>query len=675
MGTTQDYAQWIVQNKDLQGTPDFEKVVKAYEQSKLESQFEDARYKSVLDKEDRSPLKVMGQGALRGVTGLADLAVSAMPYQQVQRGVEALKLRDISKLLPEPQVTNLAKQQGLIVPQNEPNTPLLKGLSFASEMGASGGINPRNLAKAALPELGRFGAMTLGGTTAQQLTEGAGFNPLAQAGATMIGQGVPGILTSMRSNVGDIARESLKGVTPEQIKLSKLLMQRAENMGTPLTSAEALAQVTGTNKLTNVQRIVENTGSGVQRMADFMGKRPEGNVTVLGQQMENISPTVSGALMPKEMAQTAQDFIARSEKGLTGGVEPYYRNAIGEMKNIGINKPLPILPTEVKQLSKNPAIDDAINHVITDKYSGATGLTPNQPDTLISAKKYLDAQYSKFSNKMTESYDKGKAANAYSASRQLDNYLTSKSPSYAKGSEIYEKAQQNVIQPRKEGMLGQLAETGGTTEAQMAQQSNLLMPQAPRATSPEEIKSVVKLLRRQDPTVVPSWTRQNLEGIFAETAQKLQSGPNQFGGANFAKTIVGNDLQKQNLKTLISEGASPQAWQGFETMLDVFQAQGKRQGAGSQTAYNQELQQQLRGQGLGKVALTPTKPSNIVNFYEKVKYGQNTDLLAKLLTDKQGITKLEELAKTKPNSAKAQVLTNSLLGGYSSLKEPIEENK
>ena len=106
MASSQEYAQWIVQNKDLQGTPDFEKVVKAYEQSKLESQFEDARYKSVLDKEDRSPLKVMGQAALRGVTGLADLGVSAMPYQQLQRSVEALKSRDISKLLPEPQVTN-----------------------------------------------------------------------------------------------------------------------------------------------------------------------------------------------------------------------------------------------------------------------------------------------------------------------------------------------------------------------------------------------------------------------------------------------------------------------------------------------------------------------------------------------------------------------------------------
>lgn len=34
MATAQEYATWIVQNKDLQGTPEFETVAKAYEVKK-----------------------------------------------------------------------------------------------------------------------------------------------------------------------------------------------------------------------------------------------------------------------------------------------------------------------------------------------------------------------------------------------------------------------------------------------------------------------------------------------------------------------------------------------------------------------------------------------------------------------------------------------------------------
>jgi hypothetical protein len=678
MASAEEYAQWIVNNEGKKDSPEFNTVVKAYNQAR-EQEFAQAQESSVLD-QPRSTLGVLGQSAIKGVTGLADVGIQMTPFEMLKRGIssgaEALQGnygQAIQKALPQQPITQLLKRSGVLKPEYEPNTPLLKAADFTTQMATSGGINPATIARNTLPQLGRFALQSGVGTGTQQLLESAGVNPIGQAAGTALTMGASGIPFALQSTVGNVAKNALKNVTPEQIKLAEMLMQDAQKLGTPLTTAEALSQVTGGNRLSSTQRIVENMPKSAQTMADFMNQRPQANANAFNQVANEISPFIT---KPLTLNKAAADFIQRSEKGLTRGVEPYYQSGIGEMKNLSAGKSLPVLPLEVKQLTTNSAIDDAINHVIKDKYSGVTGLSRNNPETLLSAKKYLDAQYSKFSNKMTESFDKEKAANAFGGSRQLDDFLASKSPSYAKGRDIYANAQTNVIQPKKEGMLGQLAETGGTTEGMMGQQRNILMPPAPMATSPQDIKLVIKLLRREDPNVVKDWTRQNLQGIFNENTQNLQSGANQFGAAKFATSVTGNQAQKANLKTLISESASPEAYKGFETMLNVFEAQGKRLPAGSATAFNQAAMEELKGGGnFVKLAIAPTKPSKIMNMFEDYRMNLNSKKLADLLTDPDGIKKLEALANTKPNTAKREVLTNSLAGGLISNKEPIEENK
>ena len=654
-------------------------ATESYNQAK-QQEFAQAREAQSPENNPRSTLGVMGQSAIKGVTGMVDLAGQMMPTEMVKRGIASGKEdlqgnfgQAVLKGLPQQPIMQSLINSGLLKPEYEPNNPMLKAIDFTTQMATGGGINPATIARNTLPQLGRFALQSGVGTGTQQLLESAGVNPIGQAAGTALTMGVAGIPTAIRSTTGDVARNALKNVSPEQIKLAQMLMNDAQRLGTPLTAAEALAQVTGGNRLTSTQRIVENSPKSGQIMADFMNQRPNANVNAFNQTASQVSPFTT---RPSTLSQAATNFIERSEKGLTGGVEPYYQAGMGEMKNLSFGKALPVLPTEVKQLKTNSAIDDAINHVINNKYSGVTGLSPNDPNTLLAAKKYLDAQYSRFSNKNVESFDKTKAANAFGASRQLDDFLASKSPSYAKGRDIYANAQTKDIQPRKEGMLGQIADTGGTTESMMGSQRNILMPSAPMATSPEDIKLVIKLLRREDPNVVKDWTRQNLQSIFNENSQNLQSGANQFGGAKFAASIAGNSNQRENLKTLISQGSSPQAWKGFETLLDVFQAQGKRLPAGSATAFNKAELDVLSGGGnLAKLALTPTKPSKIMDVFEEFRLGQNTKKLAELLTDPDGIKKLEALSKTKPNTAKREVLTNSIVGGLISGKEPIEENQ
>jgi hypothetical protein len=210
----------------------------------------------------------------------------------------------------------------------------------------------------------------------------------------------------------------------------------------------------------------------------------------------------------------------------------------------------------------------------------------------------------------------------------------------------------------------------------MRTQQGVLMPTNPQVTTPKDIKATVQALRRQDPNAVPSWTRQSLEGIFNETTQKLQSGENQFGGAKFASTIAGNKQQRENLKTLVTESSGIQAWNGFEKMLDVMEAQGKRQPMGSATSFNDLAVEQFKQGGIGQAGALVTKPSRLSVAYDEFRLGKNAQLMAKLLTDPDGINKLKEISNTAPNSAKSRMLVNSLLGGYVAQKPEItEENQ
>jgi hypothetical protein len=79
------------------------------------------------------------------------------------------------------------------------------------------------------------------------------------------------------------------------------------------------------------------------------------------------------------------------------------------------------------------------------------------------------------------------------------------------------------------------------------------------------------------------------------------------------------------------------------------------------------------GTGIVSKGLTMFKPSNLVNWAENMQLGRNADTLAKMLTDPDSVAKLQELARTGPRSAKAQVIANSLAGAYVAPKPEITE--
>ena len=638
-------------------------------QAAIDAQFQAAGQQSVLNPKsnERNLGGVVKQSAIKGVAGLGDIVGGFIP--DVGNILSWANTKNAEVPLKSRPVTGFLQRQGVLTPENEPNTPLLKAIDFTTQVGTSGGINPYSIGKsiATKPLLNagadiskQFGRLAVAGpvgSATQQGMEYAGAGPIQQmigTGLTMAGTGAA--TGGVRSTPADIVNRQLKGVTPEGMRLAEILQQKSYALGMPTTGAEAIAQATGQKGLTTTQRFLEQAQPSQATMNQFMAKRPAGvekgfNVTV-----EGISPDMPTSATPINLEKAGQKLIRGAESSLTSNVEPYFKEA-GKQ---AVNK------IDIEGMMQNPRIADAVQAVRSSGKYGIKNEPTNSVKTLIAAKQYLDDEYSKQMNAVSGA-EKNAARVTWSANRQLDDFLNNVSPEYAQGSRNFEIAQKTQFEPLRNSPIGQIAEGKVTGET--------LMPQKPVSLYPEDIKRTADLLRRKNPEALPDWTRQQLESTFNETTQKLASGENQFGGPKFAATIAGNPQQRKNLQALVTETGGMQAWKGFENFLDVAEAQGQRMPANSATAFNEMVKNEL-GSGIVSKGLTMFKPSNLVNWAENMQLGRNSDMLAKMLTDPDSVSKLQELARTGPRSAKAQVLANTLAGAYVAPKpELTEESK
>ena len=620
---------------------------------------------------ERNIPAVLAQSLGKGFANVGDFLIGAPKNLAKIGGYTVGKLagKDVEYPRYETPVTNQLVKHGIFTPQNEPNTPILKVADFTTQAAAPGIFTKANSIPSFLAKQAEnVGQGLIGGTTLETAKSSGITNPLAEQLIAFGAMAAPGGIYSMRNTPSTVVNQAMRNIPPEQLTQAQALVDRSYKLGNPITGAEAISQISGGTKLPSIQRFAENLprGQASNIMSEFMAGRPQANENVMANALRQISPTEPSAAIPNRMQAAGENVISGAEKSLSQNVKPLYEKAGG----------VSVYPAP--DILANPKIADAVKAVRNTSEYGVKGAPTNSFETLIAAKKYLDDQYA---GQMTATtgLKKGAAGVTGQAVNELSNYLKTNSPEYAKGAHNYQVAQEKQIQPLKQGLVGAISETSGIPEKMISQQSGILAPKNPKATFPEDIKRTVELLRRKDPTVAADWTRQELQGTFNQAAREKITGGNQFGGANFASNIVGNKGQKENLQALVEASSGKGTWQGFENMLETMQAQGQRVPTGSSTTFNNLLTQEMESGGKGAFLKFPLNiPSTVRNGIQAWELGKNTEMLAKLLTDPKSVEKLNELAKTKPDSRKARNIVNSVVGGYVGQKPELttsEENK
>lgn len=670
MASAEEYKAWLDKNPAKKGTSDYATVETALKEAtaeeKLSAGQQEGYGESVLyERPQVGTGRKLAQSAGKGITGALDLLIGAP--ENVKRLYQYATTPDMPVPRPAAPIQTYLTEKGVFTPEAEFNSPVGRVADFTTQLYTGGGFNPARSAKTLmskpLAEAGRdisqqF-AMTgtqgiVGGSTTEGLKSIGVDNPLVQFATTGVATAAGGAPYAMRSTAADIANKGLRNVTPDQLRMADLLMKDSARMGSPITGAEAIAQVTGNKSLLGTQRFVENAQASQPIMNQFMTARPAGQRQAFESSVQVMGAPPTSAT-PLNLRNAAGELISGAETSVGSNVAPYYKEA-GKQAVPNI---------DIEGMMQNPKIVDAVQAVRSSGKYGLKNEPANSVKTLMAAKQYLDDEFSKQMNPVTGA-EKNAARVTWSANRQLDDYLNSVSPDYAQGSRKFEVAQKSQIQPLKEGLVGQIAE--GADAAQV------LMPQKPVSLYPADIKRTVELLRRKDPEAVPSFVRQQLEANFNEASQNLQAGPNQMGGPKFVANIAGNKQQRDNLRTLITESSGMQAYQGFEKFMETMEAQGQRLPANSATTFNEMARQEMGGGILSKAA-TPLQPSRVAKFFEEYQMGNNSKKLAEMLVDPDSVNKLEELARTGPKSLKRQNIVNSLLGGYTAAKPEIKEEE
>ena len=443
-----------------------------------------------------------------------------------------------------------------------------------------------------------------------------------------------------RSGANIALRGAAEGVTPQQLELAAQLRQRARTMGVDLTNAEALQQVTnGGTGLTRLQRVIEGQTS---RMAPMFGQRPGQVERAIGTELDRLGPSVEPGPLAGQARTAANRVLENTRADINAQARPFYRAADEQVVSAEEYAALQEIPTyreaeaaffnnpEMTPGVGGPQSVSAINRVIQEM------------DTL--------ARQADQGN-MTAGANANLARVRGESAELAKGLVDLSSPSYAQARAIGAAGRQNELVPLQRGPIGSIA-SQPELQPSLPATTERLFPAQPFEGQAAETARALELMGQADPSVGGPLVRQHLARQAMEAQQALATGDNQFGGANFAARAFGNPEQRRTVMGAIDATAPPPSPLAFPPLnpnapqampsdpmaqlVEVLQATGQRARAGSETAFNQEFQQQLRGGNVGSNLVRggmniPGIPGQLAKGFDDMIARRNAETLADLL--------------------------------------------
>lgn len=437
------------------------------------------------------------------------------------------------------------------------------------------------------------------------------------AGALGGGLGV-GATNAVRGGADISLRNAAQGVTPQQLEMARILSQDAEAMGINMTRANALQQVTGGGTgLGQLQRAVEGSSP---RLQAYFAQLPE-QITRAGQrQLDQIGPNVPPSDLAGQARTAANSVLERTRARINAEARPFYGAADDQVVSAEEYAALREIPTyreaeaafygnpELSGGAAGPQSIGSINRVIQEmdtlaRQADPGNMAPNANASLARVR--------------GESADLAKGL------------VDMVSPEYAQARAIGAAGRQGELAPLQRGPIGSIA-AQSELQPSLPATTNRLFPAQPFEGQAAETAQALSLMGDVDPSVGGALVRQHLSRQFMESMQDASGGPNQFGGADFAARVFGNPEQRRTVMGAIDATAprvdpdmafpeiNPNAQRSMPSdpmarFVDVLQATGQRHKGGSQTAFIQEIQQQLRGGNLATgAAQTLANPPGVL---------------------------------------------------------------
>ena len=449
-----------------------------------------------------------------------------------------------------------------------------------------------------------------------------------------------GAVTGIRGGADIALRRAAEGVTPEQMAMAAALRSRAQAAGINMTNANAIQHVTGgATGLGQLQRAVEGGSPLLQR---YFAELPEQTRNAINAQLEQIGPLVEPSQLAGQARTAANRVLENTRANINAQARPFYRSADEQVVSAEEYAALQEIPTyreaeaaffgspELSAGVGGPQSVSAINRVIQEM------------DTL--------ARQADQGN-MTAGANANLARVRGESAELAKGLVDIASPAYADARAIGAAGRQAELAPIQRGPIGSIARQD-ELQPDLAGTTGRLFSDKPFPGEASETARAFELMGEIDPSVGGPLVRQHLGRIAMEAQQDLVSGPNQFGGANFAVRAFGNPEQRETVMRALdvvnrpdpsmafppinANAVPPRGSDPMANLVEILMATGQRHQGGSQTAFIQELQQQLRNGNLASgAASTFANPTGtfgrIARWIDDLSAQTNTNTLADLL--------------------------------------------
>lgn len=506
---------------------------------------------------------------------------------------------------------------------------------------------------------------------AGQATQGTALEPYARAGAG-IAAGLAGSVVGRPGSVTSAIRNQLpEGIDQTVVDNARSLMLNAKQKGIDLTWPEALSQVSGKPVLSDTQRILESAPGSRTRMQEFYSQRPQQIDQAALNEFGQVAPgTTTPSQIGPQVSAAANETLGDVRKTINKAAEPYYTAA----ENVTLT------PAEMQQVRRIPGFQGARDAVRNNPQLNwrVAHLPDESVGFLNEVKKHFDQAAKNAKSKFNPGANQQVQASNEMAASALKQIGEAASPEYQVALGVQKQARERYLEPLLQGPLGRLAKKDITTQRAI----DALFPSNPLPNSHHEISVAVGALAKKNSAAAQQLVRAHVESVFNEATRSLQSGANQFGGAGYAKALVGNIQQRANLQAAVE--ALPNGgrlWQGIDNFLEAAEATGTRQTKGSLTAFNDaELKGMSGSNVIGeavKTAASPGKWWSIVNDkWSQWKLGSNLDELARIFTDPNSAPVLKRIASMPKGSREAGYLVSRLiLQAENALVQPREPRR
>jgi hypothetical protein len=544
--------------------------------------------------------------------------------------------------------------EGVTGPLYDPQTVPGKFTGQIAEMVP--GAGRRLITQALMPGVAAEGA----GQAAERFAPD--YAPVAR-GVGAVAGGVAGLPFARPSTADAAIRGGMGQLDAATIQRATALVDDAAARGVTLTWAEAIEQVAPGTGLTGLQRVVESTREGRNVMAPVMAQRPDQIDTAARQTFDTIAPVnPNPSGIGPAVGAAADETIGAVRGAINNATRPMYTAA----------QQIRLAPSEYARAQALPGYEQARAAVLNDPQLAryVQGLPEDSVGFLDEVRKQMnaarDAATMPASTNPNVQIPAGWGMDA-DAARQLGVDASRRVPGNPYETALAAQAtlRQQYLEPLLNGPLGKLAQRDQPTRRAI----EALFPAQPLPNSQQEIATAVRAVAQRNPQAANDLIRAYAESVFDQAAKQIQSGPSAYGGASFAAALSGQ--KRENLRAAIEATANgAQVWRGFERLLEIAEATGKRMREGSPTAGRlTEMKDLSTGSLAGNAAKLGASPgkwvSAVSDAWSRWQLGRNVDEIARILVDPGARNRLRAIATAPEGSERGLILAAQLTRMFS----------